>query len=139
MLDGVYREGDLRFRYRITGRIRFYRKRYCGYWDFEQSELSYTDYEEAKESGKDYLYYGSVIYGREGYRNLENIDDGNLSFGIENNSFKGSLDVIWKGGGYREVNGFIDFKNLNYSFEDSEGIEEWIGCRNLDDFLGNFG
>ncbi|XP_023496820.2 dynamin-binding protein isoform X2 [Equus caballus] len=139
MLDGVYREGDLRSRYRTTGRIRPYRKRHCGYWDFEQSEPSYTDYEEAKESGKDYLYHGSVIHGREGYRNSENIDDGNLSPGTENNSLKGSPDVTWKGGGYREVNGSIDPKNLNYSPEDSEGTEEWTGCRNLDDSLGNFG
>ncbi|XP_058399734.1 dynamin-binding protein isoform X2 [Diceros bicornis minor] len=139
VLDGLHREGDLDSRYQTRGRNRPYRKRHCGYWDFEQSEPSYTDYEEVRENGKDCLYHGSVTQGRDGYRNSENVDYGNLSPGTKDDLLTGSPDVTWKTGRCREMNDYIDHKNLNYNTEDSEETEQCTGYQGLDDSLGNFG
>ncbi|XP_036192262.1 dynamin-binding protein isoform X5 [Myotis myotis] len=133
VLDGHYREDDLDSRYQTTRRNRPYRKRHCGYWDFEQSEASYMDYEEAKGSGKDYMHHTSGTRGCDGYWKSENVDYGNPSPGT------GSPDVTWKAGGYGETNGYVHCKNLNYSPQDSKETDQWTGYRGLDDSLGNFG
>ncbi|ELK35656.1 PREDICTED: dynamin-binding protein isoform X2 [Myotis davidii] len=132
-LDGRYREDDLDSRYQPTRRNRPYRKRHCGYWDFEQSEASYMDYEEAKGSGKDYMHHTSGTRGCDGYWKSENVDYGNPSPGT------GSPDVTWKAGGHGETNGYVHCKNLNYSAQDSKETDQRTGYRGLDDSLGNFG
>ncbi|XP_016075462.1 PREDICTED: dynamin-binding protein isoform X2 [Miniopterus natalensis] len=139
VLDGLHSEDDLDSRYQTPRRNRPYRKRHCGYWDFEQSEPSYMDYEEAKESGKDWMYHTSGTRGCDGYRNSENVDFGNLSPGTKGNWLIGSPDVTWKAGGHGETNGYIDHKNLNYNSKDSKETEQWTGYRGLGNSLGNFG
>lgn len=51
VLDGLHKEDDLDATNRTTRQNRPYRKRHCGYWDFEQSEPSSADYGEGEESG----------------------------------------------------------------------------------------
>ncbi|XP_059956874.1 dynamin-binding protein isoform X4 [Mesoplodon densirostris] len=138
-LDGLYREGDLDSRYQSTGHNRPYRKRHCGYWDFEQSEPSYMDNEEAKESRKDCMYHGSVTPGCNDYKNSENVDYGNPNPATKDDWFAGSPDVTSKAGGYGETNGCINRKNLNRNPEDSKETGQWTGYRGLDDSVENFG
>lgn len=133
VLDGHYREDDLDSRYQTTRRNRPYRKRHCGYWDFEQSEASYMDYEEAKGSGKNYMHHTSGTRGCNGYWKSGNVDYGNPSPGT------GSPDVTRKAGGYGETNGYVCCKNLNYNPKDSKETDQWTGYKGLDDSLGNFG
>ncbi|KAK2098804.1 hypothetical protein P7K49_024255 [Saguinus oedipus] len=133
VLDGLYRENDLDPRYWAKGQHRPYRKRDCGYWDFEQSEPSYMDSGEAHESEMGCVYHRD----HDGYRSPENVDDENPSPGTKDNSPMGSPDVTWKAGGYGEANGYPDCKNLNYNPEDSEKAKQWTGCRSLDDSSAN--
>lgn len=137
--NGLYREDDSGSRYRAAGQNRPYRKRHCGYWDFEQSESSYLDYEEATESGKDCMYHRGGTQVCDGYRNSEDVDYGHLSSGTKANWLTGSPDVTWKAGGCRETNEYTDGKDPNYNPKDSEETERWTGDRSLDDSLGNFG
>ncbi|XP_028023575.2 dynamin-binding protein isoform X2 [Balaenoptera acutorostrata] len=138
-LDGLYREGDLDSRYQTTGQNQLYRKRHCGYWDFEQSEPSCMDNEESKESRKDCMYHGSVTPGCNDYKNSENVDYGNPNPATKDDSFAGSPDVTWKAGGYGETNGCVNRKNLNRNPEDSKETGQWTGYRGLDDSVENFG
>ncbi|XP_066211634.1 dynamin-binding protein isoform X2 [Saccopteryx leptura] len=138
-LDGLSREDDLDSRYGGAGWNRPYRKRHCGYWDFEQSEPSSLDYEEAKESGKDCMYHTSEIRGYNSYRNSENVDYGDPSPGTRDNWLPGSPGATWKTGGHEETNGYRDCKNLNYNPKGSKEAERWTGYRGLDDSLGDFG
>ncbi|XP_021528623.2 dynamin-binding protein isoform X2 [Aotus nancymaae] len=133
VLYGLYRENDLDPRYWAKGQHRPYRKRDCGYWDFEQSEPNYMDSGEAHESEMDCVYHR----GHDGYRSPENVDDENPSPGTKDNSPMGSPDVTWKASGYGEANGYPDCKSLNYNPEDSEKAKRWTGCRSLDDSSAN--
>lgn len=132
--DGLYRENDLDPRYWAKGQHRPYRKRDCGYWDFEQSEPSYVDCGEAHESGKGCVYHG----GHDGYRSPENVDYESPSPGTKDNSPTRSPDVTSKAGGYGE-NGYPDCKNLNYNPEDSKKAEQLTDHRGLDDSSANLG
>lgn len=138
MLDGFYGD-DLDSGSRTTGQNRPFRKRHCGYWDFEQSEPSDMDHDEVKESGKDRLYHRSGTQDRDGNRNSENTGYGNSCSGTKDNWPTGSPDVTWKAGGYGETSGYVDCKNLNYNPKDSKEIKQWTRYRGLDDSLGNFG
>eukprot|EP00069_Balaena_mysticetus_P022127 bmy_14135T0 len=138
-LDGLYREGDLDSRYQTTGQNRPYRKRHCGYWNFEQSEPSCMDNEEAKESRKDCMYHGSVTPGCNDYKNSENVDYGNPNPATKDDWFGGSPDVTWKAGGYGETNGCVNRKNLDRNPEDSKETGQRTGYRGLDDSVENFG
>lgn len=133
VLDGRHREDDLDSRDQTTRRNRPYRKRHCGYWDFEQSEASSMDYEEAKENGKNYMHHTSGTQGCDGYWKSENVGYGNPSPGT------GSPEVTWKAGGHGETNGYVHCKNLDCNPEDSKETEPWTGHRGLDGSLGNFG
>ncbi|XP_062958936.1 dynamin-binding protein isoform X2 [Cynocephalus volans] len=133
VLDGLHRENDLDSRSRENGQNRLYRKRDCGYWDFEESEPSYMDYREANERKKDCTCHG----GCDGYRNPGNVDSWNP--GVKDNWLTGSPDVTWKGRGYGKTNGYIDCKNLNYKHEDCKSTEQWTCYRGLDGSLGNLG
>ncbi|XP_037022225.2 dynamin-binding protein isoform X3 [Artibeus jamaicensis] len=139
VLDGLYREDDLDSRYQVTRRNRPFRKRHCGYWDFEQSELSSMGYEDTKESGRDCMYHPSGTQGCDGYWNSENVDLRTLSPGIKDNWLTGSPGVTWKAGGTGETNSSADCSNLNDIPEDSKEAEQWTGYRGLDDSLENFG
>nr|XP_019580440.1 PREDICTED: dynamin-binding protein isoform X2 [Rhinolophus sinicus] len=139
VLDGLHKDDDLDSTYRTTRQNRPYRKRHCGYWDFEQREPSSADYGEAEESEEDCTYHRSGTQVRGGCRNSGNVDYGNPSPGTKANWLTGSPDESWKAGGRREKNGYIDCKNLNYNLEDSKETEQWMGYRGLDDSLGNFG
>lgn len=139
MLSGFDREDDLDSTYQTTGQNRPYRKRHCGYWDFEQSEPSSMGYEEAKESGKDCRHHRSGTQVCDDCRNSENVDYGNPSPGTNDNWLTGSPGETWKAEGHRGMNGYIDWKNLNYNPADSQETEQWTGHRGLDDSLGNFG
>lgn len=126
-------DDDLDSRDRTSQRNRPYRKRHCGYWDFEQSEASSMDYEEAKESGENYMHHTSGTRGCDGYWKSENVDCGNSSPGT------GSPVVTWKAGEYEGTNGYVRGKNLEYNPKDSKETDQWTGYRGLDDSLGNFG
>ncbi|XP_069316618.1 dynamin-binding protein [Eulemur rufifrons] len=130
-LDELHRENDLDPRYRAKGQNRPYRKRDCGYWDFEQSKPSYMNYREANGSGKDRLYHG----GCDGYSRPENVAYGTLSLGTKDNWPMGSPDVTRKAGGFRRTNGFADYKYP----KESTKAERWMSSRSLDDSLGNLG
>lgn len=132
--DRLYRENDLDPRYWAKGQHRPYRKRDCGYWDFEQSEPSYVDCGEAYESGKGCVYHG----GHDGYRSPENVDYESPSPGTKDNLPTRSPDVTSKAGGYGE-NGYPDCKNLNYNPEDSKKAEQLTDHRGLDDSSANLG
>lgn len=138
VLDGLDREDDLDSRHQTTGRNRPYRKRHCGYWDFEQSEPSYMDNEEAKQSRKDCRYHGDGTPDSDGCKNSENVDCGNLSSLAKDDWLTGSPDVTWKAGGL-ETNGYVNGKNLNHGPKDSRETGQWTGHRGLDDSVGNFG
>uniref|UniRef100_A0A8C5XXZ2 Dynamin-binding protein n=1 Tax=Microcebus murinus TaxID=30608 RepID=A0A8C5XXZ2_MICMU len=128
-LDELQRENDLGPRYWAKGQNRPYRKRDCGYWDFEQSEPSYVNYRKANGSGKDRVYH----IGCDGYRRSENSDYGTPSRGTKDNWLMRSPDVTRRAGGYRGTNGFVDHKNS----KDSTKAERWTSSRSLDDSLGN--
>lgn len=137
--DGLYGEDDLDSRCQVTRQNRPYRKRHCGYWDFEQSELSGMGYEDAKESGRDSMHHPSGTRGYDGHWNSENVDLGTPSPGAKDNWLTGSPGVTWKAGGTGETNGSSDCRNLNDIPEDRTETEQWMGYRGLDDSLGNFG
>ncbi|XP_045363510.1 dynamin-binding protein isoform X2 [Camelus bactrianus] len=138
-LDRLYRDDDLDSRYQTTGQNWPYRKRHCGYWDFEQSEPSYMDNEETEESRKDCVSHGSVTPSCDGPKNSENRDYGNLSPVTEDDWFTGSPDETWKAGGYGEKNGCVNHRNLNHNPEDCKETGQWTGYRGLDESVGNFG
>lgn len=134
VLDGLYAENGLDSTYLSKGRNRPYRKRDCGYWDFEQSEPNYMDYGEANEIAKDCMLQG----GRDdGYRNPENVNYETGRPGMKDNWLSGSPEVIRKAGGYENTNGYIGCKDLNYNPENLKRTQQWTNYRNLDDSLGN--
>uniref|UniRef100_A0A8C3X3F1 Dynamin-binding protein n=1 Tax=Catagonus wagneri TaxID=51154 RepID=A0A8C3X3F1_9CETA len=134
VLDGLDREDDLDSRYQN----RPYRKRHCGYWDFEQSEPSCMDNEEAKQSRRDCMYHSDVTPDSDGCKNPENADCGNLSPVTKDNWFTGSPDVTWKAGGL-ETSGYVNGKNLNHRPKDSKETGQGTAHRGLDDSVGSFG
>ncbi|XP_019808543.2 dynamin-binding protein isoform X3 [Bos indicus] len=137
-LGGLYREDDWDSRHQTTGQNRPYRKRHCGYWDFEQSEPSYVDDEEAKESRKDCVYNRSVTPGC-GDCNSENVDDANPNSMTKDDWFTGSPFVTQKVGEYGETNGCVNHQNLNHNPKNSKETGQWTDCRDLNDSAGNFG
>lgn len=137
-LGGLYREDDWDSRHQTTGQNRPYRKRHCGYWDFEQSEPSYVDDEEAKESRKDCVYNRSVTPGC-GDCNSENVDDGNPNSMTKDDWFTGSPFVTQKVGEYGETNGCVNHQNLNHNPKNSKETGQWTDRRDLNDSAGNFG
>ncbi|XP_019669256.2 dynamin-binding protein isoform X2 [Felis catus] len=136
-LDGLYREGASDSRNWTSGHNRPFRKRHCGYWAFGQSEPS-SDHEEAEESGKDCMDYGSVIQDCDGYWNSGDVDYGNLSPETKDNWLTGSPES-WKAEGYRETNGYVDGQNLNCNPEDSKETGQQTHHSGLDDPVGNGG
>ncbi|XP_023402592.1 dynamin-binding protein isoform X2 [Loxodonta africana] len=134
--DGFYKENDWDPSYRTKGQNRPYRKRDCGYWDFEQSEPSYMDFEEVNGGGNDWMCHRSVTRGFDDYGKSENVDYGNLSSRTKDNWLTGNPDVTGGGG---KTNGYMDCKNLNCNPEDSKTTEQWSGYQGLDDSLGNSG
>ncbi|KAM7073400.1 dynamin-binding protein isoform 2-T2 [Molossus nigricans] len=137
--DGLHRDDGLDSRCQATRRNRPYRKRHCGYWDFEQSEPSCMDYEEAQESRKDCLYYASGTRDSDGFRLSGNAGPGTPSPGTKGSRFRGSPDITWKAGGFGETNGYIECTNQNYNPKDCKETEQWTGYRGLGDSLGNCG
>ncbi|XP_023596556.1 dynamin-binding protein isoform X2 [Trichechus manatus latirostris] len=134
--DGFYKEVDWDPSYRTKGQNLPYRKRDCGYWDFEQSEPSCMDYEEVNGGGNDSMYPRSMTRGSDGYRNSENVDYGNLSSRTKDSWLTGNRDTTGGGG---KTNGYVDCKNLSCNLGDSKETEQWSGYEGLDDSLGNFG
>uniref|UniRef100_A0A8C6ABS4 Dynamin-binding protein n=1 Tax=Marmota marmota marmota TaxID=9994 RepID=A0A8C6ABS4_MARMA len=132
--DGLYAENGLDSTYPSKGRNRPYRKRDCGYWDFEQSEPNYMDYGKANEIGKDCVLQGGCD---DDCRNPENVNYENVRPGMKDNWLSGSPEIIRKAGGYEKTNGYIDCKDLNYNPENLKRTEQWASYRNLDDSLGN--
>uniref|UniRef100_A0A8D2CW44 Dynamin-binding protein n=1 Tax=Sciurus vulgaris TaxID=55149 RepID=A0A8D2CW44_SCIVU len=134
VLDELYAENGLDSTYLSKRRNRPYRKRDCGYWDFEQSEPNYTDYGEASEIAEDCVLRGGCD---DGYRNPENVNYENGRSGMKDNWLSGSPHVTRKAGGYEKTNGYINCKDLNYNPENLKRTEQWTNYRNLDDSLGN--
>nr|XP_045008005.1 dynamin-binding protein isoform X3 [Jaculus jaculus] len=130
-LDGPEAENNLDSTYLAKVRNRPYRKRDCGYWDFEQSEPLYMDYEEANETGKGCLLQGSC----DGNRNPKAYET--LGPETKDNLLMGNPGVIRNAGGYGKVNGLVDCKDLSYSPVDLENIKQWNCYRDLDDSVGN--
>ena len=137
-LGGLYKEDDWDSRHLTTRQNRPYRKRHCGYWDFDQSEPSSVDDEEAKESRKDCMYNRSVTPGCDDY-NSENVNDGNPNSTTKDDWFTGSPVVTWKVGEYGETTGCVNHQNLNHNPKNSKETGQWTDCRDLDDSVGNFG
>ncbi|XP_020011897.1 dynamin-binding protein isoform X2 [Castor canadensis] len=125
VLDELCVETDLDFTYRQN---RPYRKRDCGYWDFEQSEPSSMDCGEATETGKDHVLQGDY----DGYRNAEDVNYRNLGPGTEDHLLTRSPDMNQKVGRYGKMNGYVDCKDLNYNPEDWKKTEQWTGSMCLD-------
>nr|XP_058154486.1 uncharacterized protein LOC131278691 [Dasypus novemcinctus] len=139
VLAPPYKENDLDPRYWLEEQNRPYRKRDCGYWDFEQSKSGYVDYEEADKRRKDCMYNGSTNQGCGGYKDSENVDYGNLSPETKDTWLTGNPDVTYKARGYGKTNGYVNCKNLNGNPEASKQTQQWTGYRSLGDSLGNFG
>ncbi|XP_008268549.2 dynamin-binding protein isoform X2 [Oryctolagus cuniculus] len=131
-LDGLYGENDLDSRSRAKGRNRPYRKRDCGYWDFEQSEPRYMDYREDYRHGKGCVFPESG----DGYRNAESTGSRSPSPGRTGDWFTGSPAVAWRAGGCGRTNGYIECKGLNYNPKDLKRTEKWTSHGGLDDALG---
>ncbi|KAM4851967.1 dynamin-binding protein isoform 2-T2 [Thomomys bottae] len=107
-------------------RNRPYRKRDCGYWDFEQSEPSYMDYGEADET----IFQGGSD------RDAEDVSDEDLRLGTKENLLVQNPEVIRNAGRYRKMNGYVDCKDLNYNLKDLEKNEQWTDHKSSDDSLG---
>ncbi|XP_036351695.2 dynamin-binding protein isoform X2 [Ochotona princeps] len=135
-LDGLYGENDLDSRYWAKRRNRPYRKRDCGYWDFEPSEPRYMDYGEANTSRKDYYVFPGSYNG---YRNPENADYASPSSGRKGECLSRSPDVSWEAGGHRKTNGYAECEGLNYNPKDLNKTEKRTSYKGLNDALGNVG
>ncbi|XP_023564748.1 dynamin-binding protein isoform X2 [Octodon degus] len=133
VLDELYAENDSDSTLQTKRQSRPYRKRDCGYWDFEQSEPSFINCGEADESRKDCMFQG----GCHGYRNAESVDSRTLRPVMKDDCFLGSPDVIVKDGGYGKTNGFVDPKDQNYNPKDLKKTEQWSGYTGVADSLGN--
>ncbi|XP_042636751.1 dynamin-binding protein [Orycteropus afer afer] len=138
-LDGFQRENDRDSRHKTKEQNWPYRKRDCGYWDFEQSEPSYMDSEEMNEHGEDWMCHRSVTRVSDGYRNSENVEHGNLSSRTKDSWLPGRPDITWEVSKGRKTNGYMDYKSLYCNPEDSKQTERWTGYEGLGDSLGNFG
>ncbi|KFO27171.1 Dynamin-binding protein [Fukomys damarensis] len=132
VLDELHAEKDLDSTFQAKRQSRPYRKRDCGYWDFERSEPSSNDCWEANESGKGFMSQGDCY----GYRNPESIDHGSLRPGMKDDWFLGSPDVIGENGGYKKKKGFVHPKDLNYNPKDLNKTEQWSGFAGVDDSSG---
>lgn len=114
-------------------RNRPYRKRDCGYWDFEQNEPDFMDSEETNQSGKEGLF----SEGSAAYRNGEDVECMNLRPGTEGRLLAGSPAGIQEAGGGGKVNGCVDRKDLIYNPKDLQKAKHRNGYRDLDDSLEN--
>ncbi|XP_006992081.4 dynamin-binding protein isoform X2 [Peromyscus maniculatus bairdii] len=106
------------------GRNRPYRKRDCGYWDFEQSEPNCMDSGETNGRGRNSPF-------------PEDIDPANLRPGTEEYLLLGRRAGILEAGGCRVVNGCVDHKDLTYNPEDLQKATHRNGYRDMGDSLGN--
>ncbi|XP_052041351.1 dynamin-binding protein isoform X3 [Apodemus sylvaticus] len=111
-------------------RNRPYRKRDCGYWDFEQNEPDFMD---SEESGKEGLF----PEGSTAYWNGEDVECMNLRPGTEGRLLVGSPAGIREAGGGEKVNGCVDRKDLMSNPKDLQKAKHKNGYRNLGDSLEN--
>ncbi|XP_034362810.1 dynamin-binding protein isoform X2 [Arvicanthis niloticus] len=114
-------------------RNRPYRKRDCGYWDFEQSEPDYMDSWETNRSRKEGLFPEGFAASRNG----EDIECMNLRPGSEERVLVGSPGGILEAGGCGTANGAVDSKDLIYDPKDLQKARHRNGCRDLGDSLAN--
>ncbi|XP_069877493.1 dynamin-binding protein-like [Dipodomys merriami] len=124
----LYTENDLDSTHRAKERNRPYRKRDCGYWDFEQSESSYMNYGKVNES----IFQGGCDVDRD----VEDANDGDLRPGTKRNLLMQSPELIRNAGRYRKMNGYVDCKDVIYNLKDLKKKEQWTGHKCLDDSLG---
>lgn len=129
---GLHPENDLDTTCRAK-RNRPYRKRDCGYWDFEQSESDFMDSGETNRSGKEGLF----PEGFAAYRNGEDIECMNVRPGTEEHLLLRSRAGIPEAGECEPVNGYVNCKDLIYKPEDLENTRHRNGYRDLGDSLEN--
>ncbi|XP_027263057.1 dynamin-binding protein isoform X6 [Cricetulus griseus] len=120
---GLHAENDLDSACRARQRNRPYRKRDCGYWDFEQSEQNYMDSGETNGRGKDGLF----PEGYAGYRNGEDVDYVHPRPGREDHFLLGSPP------GILEAGGCVDCSDLIYNHEDLQKAKHRNGYRDVGD------
>lgn len=130
---GLRAENDLDSMCRARGRNRPYRKRDCGYWDFEQSEPNYLDSAETNGRGRGGLFPENYA----GYKNREDIDCVHVRPGTEERLLLGSLPGILEAEECRTVNGCVECKDLAYNPEDTQKAKHRNGYRDLGDSLRN--
>lgn len=130
---GLHAENDLDSTCRARGRNRPYRKRDCGYWDFEQSEPNYIDSGETNGRGGDGLFPEDYA----GYKNREDIDRVHVRPGTEEPLLLGSPPGILEAGECWMVNGCADYKDLVYNPEDTQKAKHRNSYRDLGDSLRN--
>lgn len=121
---GLHPENDLDAKCRAKRRNRPYRKRDCGYWDFEQSEPDFMDSGETNQNGKEGLF----PEGFAAYRNGEDIECMNV---------RRSRAGIPEAGECGPVNGYVNCKDLIYNPEDLQKARHRDGCRDSGDSLEN--
>ncbi|XP_021500320.1 dynamin-binding protein isoform X2 [Meriones unguiculatus] len=130
---GLHAENDLDSTCWAKRRNRPYRKRDCGYWDFEQSEPNYMDSGDTNGNRKDSPFSESSA----GYRNGEDIDGANLRPGTEERLLLGSPAGCPEAGGCGKGNGCVDCKDLIYNPKDLQKVKRRNGYRDSGDSLGN--
>ncbi|XP_051002571.1 dynamin-binding protein isoform X2 [Acomys russatus] len=123
---GLHTENDRDSTRWAKGRNRPYRKRDCGYWEFEQSEPNYMESGETNGRGKDSLFPEAYA----GYRNGEDVACADLRPGTEER-------LLQEAGGCGKVNGCVDCKGLMYSPEELPKAKPRNGCWDLGDSLEN--
>ncbi|XP_038176368.1 dynamin-binding protein isoform X2 [Arvicola amphibius] len=128
---GLCAENDLDSTCRARARNRPYRKRDCGYWDFEQSEPNYMDSGETNGRGGNGLFPEDYA----GYKNREDIDCVHVRPGTEERLLLGSPPGILEAGECRTVNGCVECKV--YNSEDTQRAKHRNGYRDLGDSLRN--
>lgn len=114
-------------------RNRPYRKRDCGYWDFEQSEPDCMDSWETNQSRKEGLFPEGFAASRNG----EDIECMNLRPGSEERVLVGSPGGILEAGVCGTANGAVDSKGLIYNSKDLQKARHRNGYRDLGDSLAN--
>lgn len=121
---GLHAENDLDTASRAKRRNRPYRKRDCGYWDFEQSDSGETN-----GRGRDGLF----PEGYAGSRTGEEADCVHLRPGTEEHLLLGSLPWILEAGGCGTVNGCVDCKDLICNPDDLQKAKHRNGYRDVSD------
>ncbi|XP_041517163.1 dynamin-binding protein isoform X3 [Microtus oregoni] len=131
---GLHAENDLDSTCRSRARNRPYRKRDCGYWDFEQSEPNYMDSGETNGRGRDGLFPEDYA----GYKSREDIDRVHVRPGTEERLLLESPPRILEAGECWTVNGCVECKELAYNPEITQKAKHRNGYRDLGDSLRNF-